>query len=119
MKTDAKFAPSPDVIEAGMKHLPWRECGYAIGFILVLAAIYVGSYYAMVRREYSPPFSSVWGTDEDDREFVRPKYSHDDMADFFRPMHEIDRRLRREYWSMEDAKKEWKEQWLKLRSRTK
>jgi hypothetical protein len=33
-----------------MRHFPLRELGYAIGFVVLLAGLYVGSYYAMVEK---------------------------------------------------------------------
>jgi hypothetical protein len=37
-----------------MRHVPLRELGYAVGFLGILAAIYVGAFYALA--EYGPPF---------------------------------------------------------------
>jgi hypothetical protein len=33
-----------------MKHSPLRECGYALGVVVLLVGLYVGSYYAMVEK---------------------------------------------------------------------
>jgi hypothetical protein len=40
-----------------MRHLPLRELGYAIGSIVALAALYVGSFYALVEIRESMSYS--------------------------------------------------------------
>jgi hypothetical protein len=41
-----------------LRHFPLRELGYAIGFIVVLAALYVDAYYATMEksRQHSGAF---------------------------------------------------------------
>jgi hypothetical protein len=34
-----------------MRHVPLRELGYALGFLAILAALYVGAFYALVEIE--------------------------------------------------------------------
>jgi hypothetical protein len=93
-----------------MRHFPLRECGFAVGFVVVLATIYVGSYYATVRRQYFPPMSATWienGTEDDyERLNVHPIYRPECSRTFYSPMYEIDRKLRPDYWSSKEAKKE-------------
>ena len=69
-----------------MKHLPLRECGYAIVVVVVLLALY-GAYLAMVQRS-----RHLWNS--------RPIYRFGDEQArcFFAPAHEIDRRLRPDFW---------------------
>jgi hypothetical protein len=73
-----------------MRHLPLRELGYAIGFVVVLAALYVGAYYAMVRR--APRFGEAVEV------VAIYSFSADWPTAFFLPIHQIDRRLRPDYW---------------------
>jgi hypothetical protein len=74
------------------QHLPWKECGWAIGVLVFLAATYVSSYYATVDHavdSLSPPINVV------------PIYRFGGKAAeaLFAPMHHLDRRLRRDYWT--------------------
>ena len=66
-----------------MRHFPIRELGYAIGFIVALAAIYVGSYYAMVDR--GALRDACWVRYPMGQKWAKP---------LFAAMHEVDRRLR-------------------------
>ena len=72
-----------------MRHFPLRELGYAIGFIVLLAALYVGSYYAMARRV----------TDEGC--WVRYAFLDDWALSLFSPIHTVDRQIRPEFWEDE------------------
>jgi hypothetical protein len=79
-----------------MRHFPLRECGYALGVVVLLAAIYVGSYYATVQPKYfrMPP---------GDRACL-VEYRLDDegwLKVFFAPMHDLDRQIRPEWWEDE------------------
>ena len=75
-----------------MHHFPLRECGYAVGFIVLLAGLYVGAYYAMVERVSLKPFSSSPC-------FASYRMSGVWAMQFFNPMHEIDRLLfRPDFW---------------------
>jgi hypothetical protein len=80
---------------APMRHLSLRELDYAIGFVVVLAAVYVGAYYATVRRE-------VVTEHTDGRRFAVSAYPfmREELDLLFRPIHEIDRAIRPEYWQL-------------------
>ena len=82
-----------------MRYFPLREMGYSIAFMVVLAAIYAGAYYATVDRVPAISF----GNETEGFRWVVPSYSIPKMADFFDPMHEVDRRLRPAYWSDKEA----------------
>jgi hypothetical protein len=72
-----------------MRHFPLRELGYAIGFLVLLAVLYVGSYCAMVeRRPYQLGIDSV-------------RYPDAFLEEVFSPIHQIDRVIRPEFWSRE------------------
>jgi hypothetical protein len=82
-----------------MRHFPFRELGYAFGFVVVLAALYVGAYYAAVERSlrYCPR------KDASKRHFpCSYRVGGDAMASFFEPMERVDRRLRPGYWRGDD-----------------
>jgi hypothetical protein len=87
-----------------MRHFPVREPGYAIGFIVVLAALYVGAYYAMVitRSQYLDRYmlSLKVSTKGPPIYRVAPEYRFggDAAVRFFAPMHDIDTRLRPSIW---------------------
>jgi hypothetical protein len=78
-----------------MGHFPLRELGYAIGFVVLVAAIYVGAYYAMVERSglrYIRTANQV--------PWFLPSYPMiESTYSFFAPMHEIDLRFRPDYWN--------------------
>lgn len=83
-----------------MKHVPIREIGYALAFLVLLAAVYVGGYYALVIRE--DDWQIEFG--ELPRVVIMPpqavyRLGGDSSKDFFSLLHEIDRRLRPSYWS--------------------
>jgi hypothetical protein len=84
-----------------MRHFPFRELGYVIGFLLLMATLYIGSYYATVQRYvydapaiFELPDGSLavgW--------FATPKYCiGEESALFFRPMHQFDRLVRPGFW---------------------
>jgi hypothetical protein len=78
-----------------MRHVPFRECGYAIGFVLLLAAIYVGSYYAMVQKiefHWGVPFTV---------DVVSYRFGGVGADSFFGPAHALDQQLRPEFWKRE------------------
>lgn len=75
-----------------MRHFPLRELGYAIGFVLLLVAIYVGSYYAMVVRVDWRMNTTCW---------VEYRFGGEWADRFFSPMHDLDRRFRPEWWERE------------------
>jgi hypothetical protein len=82
-----------------LRHLPLREAAYAVGFVAVLAAVYVGAYAANVehgriRLEY---------LDEDDpatwRVLASYRVGGDWAATAFRPIHYLDAIVRQRTWS--------------------
>jgi hypothetical protein len=77
--------------------MPWKELGYAVGLLVLLAALYVGAYYGMVKRQ---PRALAPDRDEDGFLTVSPKYpiAQEPFAVFFRPMHVFDRRVRKGFW---------------------
>ena len=81
--------------------------GYAVGFLVMAAALYVGAYYATVRREALPIFPALVFESEDEfnRRYVRPNYALARLGDFFGPIHEVDRKIRPEYWSYSAGEK--------------
>jgi hypothetical protein len=67
-----------------MKTVPWRACRYVVGILVILMAIYIGSYFAMIER----------GT-----HLGRPTIEYREQgsrlaAGFFEPIYVIDSRLR-------------------------
>jgi hypothetical protein len=86
-----------------MRHFPFRELGYAIGFLVFLAALYVGAYCAMVEKVelFAPtdpgggmamPRRVIWAT---------PRYRIDDAwgRRIYAPIHAADRQLRPHFWN--------------------
>lgn len=78
-------------------HIPWKEMGWALVFVVLLLVVYVGSYLALVKRGTPLP-----GTGE-----VHALYrigenweSGEVIQTIFRPMNQLDRRLRPDYWSL-------------------
>jgi hypothetical protein len=81
-----------------MRHFPLRELGYAIGSIMLLAALYVGSYYAMVERAVRGHMR-IHACIGD----ISPKYrfAQEAAEEVFRPLHNMDREIRPSYWSID------------------
>jgi hypothetical protein len=80
-----------------MQHFTFRECGYALGSLSLLAALYVGSYYTNVER------MQLYNSTNDPPEFLAtwPRYrvGEDSWAhDFYAPIHALDRQLRPGVW---------------------
>jgi hypothetical protein len=81
-----------------LRHLPWRECVYAVGVLTLLLALYVGAYYATVEPfDYSAFISS---RHPPPRGTPIPIYSFggESAKTFFAPMHQVDRMLRPDVW---------------------
>jgi hypothetical protein len=84
-----------------MRHFPWRELGYAVGFLTLLAVLYVGSYYATVERQ---PIGVKWWpeTSENPRTTYLLDYRLGGGGgwahDLFGPMHRLDKMIRPDYW---------------------
>jgi hypothetical protein len=79
-----------------MKHLPLRECGYAIAFVLAMCVLYGGAYLALMQADdtgagrYMPMLKYRFGGEWSKR--------------IFAPAHEVDRRIRPELWRFEVAR---------------
>ena len=80
-----------------MKHLPLRECGYAIAFVVVLTGLYAGAYFAMMQR-FDLGISSIAG---EETPIVTYRFGGESSEWFFAPAHEVDRRLRPDLWRNE------------------
>jgi hypothetical protein len=78
-----------------MKHLPLRECGYAIAFIVALLLLYGGAYLAMMERRLLL-ISSVAS-----QVYVDYRYGDEWSEALFGPAHELDRQIRPELWKGE------------------
>jgi hypothetical protein len=84
--------------DATMRNFPFRKCIYAV---IILAAIYVGSYYAMVERweieTSSAPIAKAFIGDAT----VFPEYRlrQEWLYKLYDPMHAIDRKIRPGFWS--------------------
>jgi hypothetical protein len=89
-----------------MNHFPWKETGYALGFLLLLLVLYVGSYFAMVQRR--PVREAVrW---EADRIYLAVEHEPDYRFGgntLFAPIHRIDRATRRDYWAPPSERERW------------
>jgi hypothetical protein len=70
--------------------MPWKELGGGGAMIVVLLLLYVGSYFAMVERMDWDPFV-----------VVDYRFGGESAEWFFGPIHQIDRRLRPEWWANE------------------
>jgi hypothetical protein len=99
--------------DAAMRHFPLRECGYAVGFILITAAIYVAAYYAAVVR--TPKWSRLLMCERQilfHPEPAHAEYPADILVGFFAPMHEVDRKIRPHFRTVEGVIQDhwdWKE----------
>jgi hypothetical protein len=101
-----------------MRHLPLKELVWAAAFLVLLMAVYVGSYYAVVDRrpddvfsevEVPVPFSGPGGVavmttkkmvvHDVDPEHMKAAYPLKMMETIYTPIHSVDRHLRRDYWS--------------------
>ena len=73
-----------------MKHLPLRECGYAIAVVVVLLVLYGGAYLAL-----STKVELDFGT------YVDYRFGGEWSATIFEPAHDVDRFLRADFWRAE------------------
>jgi hypothetical protein len=80
-----------------MKHLPWKETGWAIVFIVLLAFVYAGSYYAMVTQEWH---SGIFWEEGWFGSRPEPKYPFCDevLKTVYGPMYSLDRKVRPGFW---------------------
>jgi hypothetical protein len=74
-----------------------RVLAYAFGFIVLLAALYVGAYYALVEKRGEPFFPGTMRPGEFSAFY---RINADWPQDVFRPIHELDRLLRPGYWTV-------------------
>jgi hypothetical protein len=85
-----------------MRHFPLRELGHGIGLLVLLAATYVGAYFATMKREpIWRPNLGLWAeAGFQPRPEFRAFYGEGDdfLQPLFEPIHAIDRRLRPEFW---------------------
>jgi hypothetical protein len=90
--------------DAAMRHFPLKEIGYAIGFIVLLAAIYVGSYLAMVSKEIDIESTEMAVGQTELVINVNATYwfGGDWSVSFFRLVNDADRLIRPRYWAVDD-----------------
>ena len=95
-----------------MKHLPLRECGYAIVGLVAPILLYGGAYLAMISRAEAkfrtpPPGNVLWRLSAEPPEVDPPianyRFGAEWAIPLFAPAHELDRRIRSEYWDSEYA----------------
>jgi hypothetical protein len=84
-----------------MKHLPLRECGYAIAVLAVLAGLYLGAYFVLLERLDLGELVAQRGTPEYREMPAACYYTGEWGYDFFRPAHHVDRMLRPWVWANE------------------
>ena len=80
-----------------MRHFPLRELGYAIGVIVVSAALYVGAYYAMVQRGPVLWLNTLDLWDIETKADYR--FAQETSEVVFGPINDLDRVVRPGYWS--------------------
>ena len=75
-----------------MRYFPLRELGYAFGFLVILLALYVGAYYALIDAKklhwdsgHGPSFDMV---------VYEYRFADEWSQSFFRPIQSIDLPLR-------------------------
>ena len=80
-----------------MKHLPLRQCGYVLGFVILGLLLYGGAYLAMMER-----VETSLNDDADPRRTVVRYCCGNEWSErLFGPAHEIDRRMRPHLWENE------------------
>jgi hypothetical protein len=110
-------------------HFPCKELGYAVGFVCLLLALYVGAYFAIVQRgdgivdHDAEQEVDETVTRDDGTSFTRKArqtitfssfivvakypfggaFGATSLRAFFSPIHDLDRRLRTEFWNDLDA----------------
>jgi hypothetical protein len=73
--------------------MPWKELGYAVGFVVFLAALYVGSYYATVEKGVWMVNTTCW---------VEYRFGDEWAKWFFSPIHFLDGEIRPKFWEHEN-----------------
>jgi hypothetical protein len=86
-----------------MRHFPLRELGWAIAVIVVPMALYAGAYFATVERVVvndwtKPETVRFWGPKHT---VARYRVAQEWSAAIFGPMHQLDRKMRPEFWAGE------------------
>ena len=80
-----------------MKHLPLRECGYAIAVLVVLLLLYGGDYLALAMRIDVTSMIHA----EKETVVLAYRFGGDGSKAFFSPAHQIDRLIRFDFWNGE------------------
>ena len=86
-----------------MRHFPWKELGYAVGFVTLLAVLYVGAYYSLAiahtERLYSDPAFAL-NIHSPYTVCIFPEYriGGESAVRFIEFMHGIDKTLRPDTW---------------------
>jgi hypothetical protein len=77
-----------------MKHVPWREICWAIGFLTLSIGIYIGAYFALVDPRPTGVFMGVgpWRLDSHYR------FGTEVNKVFFAPLEAVDRKMRPGRW---------------------
>ena len=76
-----------------MKHLPLRECGYAIAVVVVLLLLYGGAYLALMTYTNVGSGRLI--------PILQYRFGGEWSHGFFAPAHEVDRRFRPDLWRFE------------------
>jgi hypothetical protein len=96
-----------------MKHLPLRECGYAIFFIVALVVLYGGAYLAMMQRidlgelinssrgSRAPRGATIAEPLLPSIPIATYRFGGDWSQTFFALAHQVDRQIRPELWQGE------------------
>jgi hypothetical protein len=79
-----------------MKHVPLRECAYAIIFVVALLCLYGGAYLAMMERV--DLYTSIGG---EETPIATYRFGGEGSETFFSVAHEVDRQLRPDFWKGE------------------
>jgi hypothetical protein len=104
---------------AGMRHFPLRECGYAAGFLVLAGAIYVGAYFSAVERKLTDTAAAGllrttgYLAKHPEDPGLRVFYPAEFLNVLFSPMHQVDRRLRSDFWSQDAALRLFREEALR------
>jgi hypothetical protein len=84
-----------------MKHLPLRECGFAIAVLLGFLLLYGGTYFAMMLRDERISGIMIGGRIAEPSVRLEYRFGGEWSRSLFEPAHEIDRRLRPDLWRNE------------------
>jgi hypothetical protein len=85
-----------------MKHLPLRECGCAIGFIVAVIVLYGAAYFAMMERvDLASSFGSGKQVYPNSMPVAFYRFADESSRTIFRPAHCLDRLIRPDLWENE------------------